>query len=174
MALNIINKSNTSYPSLGQPYKYPELRDELQEWRDSFTIGDAIRRSTMPCSAFTVAVGGGCSALFSIRTGYRYLFTTEVDTDECHIAEALTNAPCLGDTFDLDFIELREIYGHCNYLKSGMPCTDYSASGSKQGATGDTGFMYNIILQVPYILELEPDVVCLKQVEGALTTNDDM
>ena len=90
------------------------------------------------------------------------------------MSEMISGAPCLGDTFLLDFEELKKKYGHCNYLKSGMPCKDFSAcptsKGRRPGAQGKTGWMF--VKQVQFILKYEPDVVCLEQVPGCIQVND--
>ena len=140
------------------------LQRELALWRDSFSIANA--RAARP-GIFTVAelaVGGCLSALSSIRCGFRHVWTTETDPHKATLAESLTRAPCLGDTFSHDYKQLRAQYGHVSYLKSGQPCKDWSSPGphTGRGKGTETGWMYNA--QSICILDLEPDVVCLEQV----------
>mgnify|MGYP002629519686 FL=1 len=125
---------------------------------------------------FTVAelaVGGCLSALSSIRAGFKHIWTTEIDEDKTQLAEALTQAPCLGDTFAQDYKQIRARYGHCSLLKSGQPCRDWSSPGPKtgRGADCDTGWMYTA--QVECILDLEPDTACLEQVAHVMKVDKD-
>ena len=87
---------------------------------------------------------------------------------KAQLAEALTRTPCLGDTFAHDYAQVRAKYGHVSYMKSGMPCTDWSLSGPKTGRSTAvrTGWMYNA--QITCILDLEPDTLCLEQVAHIL------
>ena len=178
-----LNLTNDNVPHVGVQYgedtpvfsntilgEILESEVELREWRNAFTVKDAIQASQCPGSYYTVielAVGGCCSALSSVRSGFRHLFTTETDPIKQRMATEITNAECLGDTFEYDFTELKQQYGHANYLKSGMPCRDYSSSNPNPlGSQGETGYMY--LLQIQYILEYEPDIICLEQVPNAL------
>lgn len=124
---------------------------------------EAIAKSQLAGEYYTVielAAGGGCSVLSSVRSKFRHLFVTETDDVKSKMSEMISGAPCLGDTFLLDFEELKKKYGHCNYLKSGMPCKDFSAcptsKGRRPGAQGKTGWMF--VKQVQFILKYEPDV----------------
>ena len=140
------------------------LKGELAQWREAFTIADARAQDSGVFTVAELAVGGCLSALSSLRCGFRHIFTTETDPHKTEMAELLTRAPCIGDTFAHDFKQLRARYGHCSYLKSGQPCVDYSSPGPQTGRGKDcrTGWMYTA--QGQCILELEPDVVCLEQV----------
>ena len=127
-------------------------------------IHNSRREGTRLRCFYCRGIGGCLSALSSLRCGFRHIFTTETDPHKMEMAELLTRAPCIGDTFAHEYKQLRARYGHCSYLKSGQPCVDYSSPGPQTGRGKDcrTGWMYTA--QGQCILELEPDVVCLEQV----------
>ena len=141
-----------------------KLQRELACWRDSFTVADARAKRGGVFTVAELAAGGCLSALSSVRCGFRHIWTTEIDAHKAQLAEELTRAPCLGDTFAHDYTQVRAQYGHCSLLKSGQPCVDWSSSGPKtgRGENTHTGWMYNA--QAQCILDLEPDTLCLEQV----------
>ena len=141
-----------------------KLRRELAAWREDFTVAAARAQAGGVFTVAELAVGGCLSALSSIRCGFKHLWTTETDEHKAGLAELLTRAPCIGDTFAHDYKQLRARYGHVSYLKAGQPCTDYSSPGphTGRGEGSRTGWMYTA--QGQCILDLQPDVVCLEQV----------
>ena len=141
-----------------------KLRRELAAWREDFTVAAARAQAGGVFTVAELAVGGCLSALSSIRCGFKHIWTTETDEHKAGLAELLTRAPCIGDTFAHDYKQLRARYGHVSYLKAGQPCTDYSSPGphTGRGEGSRTGWMYTA--QGQCILDLQPDVVCLEQV----------
>ena len=104
-----------------------KLRRELAAWREDFTVAAARAQAGGVLTVAELAVGGCLSALSSIRCGFKHIWTTETDEHKAGLAELLTRAPCIGDTFAHDYKQLRARYGHVSYLKAGQPCTDYSS-----------------------------------------------
>lgn len=163
------NKCGIHYPAMATLYRHSALKEELKQWRNAFSMLDAQVAARTGGEKYTVielATGGCCSVLSSIRAGFHHLFGTEIDDRKRSKFMELTGVECGIDTFDVDFREMKRRHKHANLLKSGMPCQDYSTSGNGKGASGETGWQY--CLQIPYILEYEPDIVCLEQVDGIL------
>ena len=79
--------------------------------------------------------------------------------------EDLTDAPCLGDTFRVDFGKQK----HVVLLWSGQPCPDWSSSHlgrNPPGAKGATGWQY--VAQAKKVLEVMPHAYVLEMVPNAL------
>ena len=115
-----------------------KLQRELAHWREGFTIADALAARPGIYTVAELAAGGCLSALSSVRCGFKHVWTTETDTLKAELAERLTRAPCIGDTFAHDYKQLRAKHGHVSYLKSGQPCTDWSSPGPHTGHGKDS------------------------------------
>ena len=154
-------------------YRNPEIKDELAEWRESFTTLDAIKK-VYDQDSYVVAefaCGAGCSALASIRCNMRHAFTTESNPHKAKLVEKLTQAPCLGEHYAINFKEVRKKYGHCHMIRTGFPCTDYARSSTTQsGEHGDTGWLFTH--QCKSLLEMQPDLIMIEMVENALNINN--
>ena len=101
--------------------------EELQRWRDAFTMKMAREacREGGPAYSAGIFCSGGCLDTFAaIRSGFKPLWGTEVHKQRGAMFEDLTGAPCLGDTFAVDFKKQRQVA----LLWTGQPCPDYSTS----------------------------------------------
>ena len=90
---------------------------------------------------YTVGVfasGGLLDTIASIRAGFRPVWGTEICHRKRTLWHKLTGTQDLGDTLQVDWSN--QTVPDC--LISGMPCTDYSSSGSRTGEDGDTGHLY--------------------------------
>ena len=100
---------------------------ELQRWRDSFTVQDAKSACKTRAASYSMGVfcSGGCLDTFAgVRSGFIPLWGTETDEQRGKMFADLTQAPCLGDTFAVDFSEQPRV----DVLWSGQPCPDWSSS----------------------------------------------
>jgi site-specific DNA-cytosine methylase len=113
------------------------------------------------------ATGGCLDAIAAINVGFRHVWGTEIDKAQALMWEHLTKSKCLGDTFKIRTAELRG--SGLKYLKTGMPCPDYSSWGNHTGSKGKTGWMFTE--QVPLILEIEPLVVRIEMSDNAVNIN---
>lgn len=144
-----------------------EIREELRVWRDGFTVDMARRACAFrgPSYSFGGFCTGGClDTLAAIRSGFIPLWGTEIDPQRAEMFCHLSSAPCLGDTFAVDFTR----QSHVVLLWSGQPCPDYSTgkSGGPVGAEGDTGWQF--ARQYEKVLEVMPDCFVLEMVPNAL------
>ena len=137
-------KANASANASARPLRalhcHPEMKENLKQWRNQFSTESAMAAIPGHYAPTVVELmaGAGCSALFSIRSGFRHLYTTEINPCKARLLEKLTKAPCLGDTFAIHVDQLRQKFGPVDICKSGAPCIDYSNSVPHTGARGDT------------------------------------
>ena len=82
----------------------------------------------------------------------------------------ITHAPVLGGAFQLNYEELRKKYGRMNVVKIVFPCKDFSRSGSRTGAKGETGWMF--IAQCKCIIQLDPDIMIIEMVDNVVNVNN--
>ena len=145
--------------------------EELQRWRDAFTIKMAKEacRGGGPAYSAGIFCSGGCLDTFAaIRSGFKPLWGTEVHKQRGAMFEDLTGATCLGDTFAVDFKKQKQVV----LLWTGQPCPDYSTSHQGRrppGSQGKTGWQY--VQQSEKILEVMPKVCVIEMVPNALQIN---
>ena len=112
---------------------------------------------------FAAFSSGGClDSIAAIATGFAPIWGTEVCERKRTMWANLTGTPDLGDTFHIDYANVESP----NMLIAGQTCVDYSSSGPKTGADGDTGWMF--VKQADPILSLQPESFCLEMVANAI------
>jgi site-specific DNA-cytosine methylase len=142
----------------------------LEEWRNNYTIDTAKAEArAVNNSEWTVGIlcSGGClDTIAAMRSGFKPIWSSEVDPAMARMFKDLTGADCLGDTF-----------GHAmstatapRYLKSGQPCSNFSRSGDRLGADGDSGWMF--VEQTTVILKLQPWAFTLEISDHATEVNN--
>ena len=148
------------------------IAKELQRWRDSFTVQDAKAACKTRAASYSLGVfcSGGCLDTFAgIRSGLLPLWGTETDAQRGQMFVDLTQAPCLGDTFEVDF----SLQPKVDVLWSGQPCPDWSSSHQGRrppGDRGETGWQF--VAQTDKILEVRPHAFVIEMVPNALRVNN--
>ena len=96
-----------AYPNPRLLYRNPEIREELREWRERYTVQEALTGSANVCqfTSCELAAGVGLSVLSTRRTNFHTLFITEIDPIKGKLASRLAKAPCLGDNTKVNFKE---------------------------------------------------------------------
>jgi site-specific DNA-cytosine methylase len=147
------------------------LVKQLAVWRRSFTIQKAIycqqkykkEKERLSCA---VLCSGGClSTIAAIRSGFKVVWSSEINREQQSMFQELTGCQCLGDTFGAAVWNALWVH----YMKSGQPCIDYSLSGKCLGANGETGWMF--VEQVKVILQHRPWAFCLEISDNAPFVN---
>ena len=129
------------------------------------SVIDACRSDVPKCTLGTLASGGCIDTIAAIQTGLLPIWGTEVCERKRALWRRLTRSPDLGDTFQVRWDDKPRP----NVIWSGQPCMDYSLSGSRQGAQGDTGWMFQE--QTDVLLRVHPDIFVLEMVANAVNVN---
>lgn len=138
---------------------------DLRTMREEHQIEIIKQRSSVRDSAYTFASfsSGGClDAIASMLSGMAPLWGTEVCEHKRQAWRDLTRTADVGDTYAHDW----EYMPTPDVLWSGQVCVDYSLSGPRTGAQGETGWMF--VKQTDPILLLQPNAVIIEMVANAL------
>lgn len=125
-----------------------------------------MTRSRDAAWTFGTFSSGGClDAIACMKTGMLPLWGTEVCERKRRAWADLTSTADLGDTYKVDWTNVPAP----DVLWSGQTCVDYSLSGPRTGAEGETGWMF--VEQTKPIMQLQPSAVIIEMVANALHIN---
>lgn len=113
----------------------------------------------------TFSSGGCLDAIASMLTGFKPLWGTEICERKRAAWHDLTDTPDMGDTYAVQWDHMPTP----DIIWSGQTCVDYSLSGPRTGADGETGWMF--VEQVKPIMKLQPKAVIIEMVANALNIN---
>ena len=135
----------------------PSMAEKLRDWREAFTVQDAMQwcRSSEPAYSFA---SFGCGALIglmgTLRTRmWRPKFGVEIEPHKAEMWRDLTGTPCLKDVSELKAALLPWVYMVCIT----MPCIDFSSSGRHEGDQGSTGWLWEVAVDVA--IRMQPMIV---------------
>ena len=136
------------------------MAEELASWRDQLTICKAkqlCRNSTQDkYSVAVIATGGLLDTLAAIRSGLMPIWGCDIEPIAQRMWADLVGSKCYGDMLTLPAESLRRPA----VLKTGLPCLDFTALGSKAGEKGKTGHLY--VKQADIIKRISPDAVIIE------------
>ena len=159
-------------PRIAQDMKCPRdsVAEELASWREQLTICKAkqmCRNSTQDkCSVAVIATGGLLDTLAAIRSGLMPIWGCDIEPIAQRMWADLVGSKCYGDMLTLPAESLRRPA----VLKTGLPCLDCTALGSKAGEKGKTGHLY--VKQAEIIKRISPDAVIIEQSGNAPNINN--
>ena len=162
--------------NIAKAYRYRDdkFATDMHIWRNKVSIKDIRDKCTNITPGYSVGVwsaGVGVCTIGSVRAGFTPIWSTETDKNKAQAWETLFSAPCLGDTFAVDWSKQRTPI----YICSGTNCEAYSHSGPRAkglpaGRYHPTGKQF--VEQVVPLLIIQPHVIKLEMSDGANDTND--
>ena len=143
------------------------IQQELESWREEFTIKDIKALATGPLqqdsySVGVMASGGLLDTIASIRSGLKPIWGCETDETMQAMWQDLTGTTNQGDAFNMQLKKTRRP----RIIKTGFPCQDYSELGNDKGSGCQRGQLY--IKQGELINSIRPDVAIIEQTNGIL------
>ena len=124
------------------------MREELEQYRESWTIQDAKAWSRNTTKAYSVGLIGGAAQVASMgvtRAGGKILFCSEIDPIKQLLAEDLTGGAALGDLWKLDWDRIPRAL---IWLLT-LPCINHARSGDRTGRHGIHGVLF---VQAAYVI----------------------
>ena len=145
------------------------MSEELKLWREAFTVQDAMDFCRSGSSSFTFAAlgSGACiGTMGTLRTGHWMpRWASETVPYKQAMWEHLTCTPCYGCVTTLNATELEWVA----MITITMPCIDYSSSGNKRGAKGDTGWLW--LAAVKFAVQMSPYIIFSEMADNVIRVN---
>lgn len=129
------------------------MRQELEDYREGWTIEQAQAWSTSSLPAHSVGLVGGAGHIGSMgvtRAGGRILWGSEIDPLRQQMHDSFTGGTCLGDIQELDWSKLPQE----QVLLITAPCVNHARSGNRLGRHGEVGYLY--VWLVKFIMYRQP------------------